>query len=96
MLAQLSHGRRQRIREVLVLADAEAVARHVHTAPEARVGGVESAKIRALGPRQKGRRARVAAIVERGADRSPVQPREPLRDRSAHAALAGLQTLHGR
>ena len=96
VLAQLAHGPGQRVCEVLVLAHAEAIARHVHAAPEARLVRVEGAKLGALGGGQESGRACVTPLVECAADRGPVEPGQTLSDRCVHAARAGLQTLHGR
>ncbi len=93
--AQLLDDGRQWLGEVLVLALSEAVAGHVHAAPESSSVGVESPELRALALCQQRLCAGKAQLVERARDRGPVEPGQPPRGECAHAAW-GLQTLHGR
>src|SRR5215471_19979491 len=95
VLAQLGHEGRERVGKVLVLADPEAEARHVHAAPEACLVVIEGAELRALRRGEQRRRARVAPLVQGRAEGRPVETRQPFGHGSSHAA-SGLQTLQGR
>src|SRR6202008_264447 len=79
-LAQRRHHRRQRLGEVLVLADTESIALHVDPASESAVVTVEGDQLSALlGREQRGRRA-PSPLVERLSDRVPVEAAEPFLD----------------
>src|SRR5438552_6460992 len=80
MEAQRRDQRRQRRGEVLVLADAEAQARHVDAAPEAALVGPQLDEGGALAGVEQHGRGRTAALVETPRDRLPVETREPLLD----------------
>src|SRR5207249_2476614 len=80
MDAQRRDQRRQRRGEVLVLADAEAQARHVDAAPEAALVGPQADDGGALAGIEQHGCGRVAALVEAPRDRLPVETREPLLD----------------
>src|SRR5207253_4653901 len=69
--------RRQRRGEILVVADAELVARHVHAASEAPVVGVERDQLGALGGGEHRWRFGVAPLPERPLEGPPVERREP-------------------
>ena len=88
----------ERLGEVLVLSETEAIARHVDAATEPAVIGVEVDQVTALLGRQERRRPRPARVPERPFDGLPVQAREPLSDGAgrAQAAAEGLHTLQGR
>src|SRR2546422_3554602 len=79
-LAQRLHERRQRRREVFVLADAETVAGHVDPAAEAALVAVERREVGALVRREHGRCLRVAVLPHRALDGRPVEGVQSLAD----------------
>src|SRR5438445_3461545 len=88
---------RRVVEDVLVVADAELVPRHVHAAPEEAVVGVERDQPGALGGREDGRRLGVAPLLERLLDRPPVERRKPGPDVlfDAHAIIGSRETPSG-
>src|SRR5439155_1510790 len=79
-LAQRLHERRQRRREVFVLADAETVPGHVDPAAEAALVAVERREVGALVRREHGRCLRVAVLPHRALDGRPVEGVQSLAD----------------
>src|SRR5262249_44164948 len=81
------HDRRQRLGEVPILADPEAVPGHVDVAPESIRLRPEHGDPTALGRGEEPRGHGVTVLVEASRDGRPVEPREPLAD--GHAAPNG-------
>src|SRR5437867_1630843 len=97
-VAQGVDERRHRRGEVLVVAHAELVARHVDGAPEARRIAVEADQLGALGPGQDRRGLRVAPLPQRALDRAPVEAGQARRDVGAGGRaiiVAGRWTRRG-
>src|SRR5262249_8210267 len=79
--------------EVLVLAEAEAIARHVHTATEARVVVVQGDQLGALVRREYRRRLRVAPLPQGALDAGPVEIGQACRDVRHVLSIAPAATL---